>query len=115
MMRILVAGGIYVRENNSLDGGHVLAKVIAEYSEDTVYLHSNLEETNHKHSKTIKKESSKKGDTVKARNVDLDYGEINHDHFTVGSNILETFMSDATYLNDIDFIILTTDINERDF
>ena len=24
-------------------------------------------------------------------------------------------MSDATYLNDIDFIILTTDINERDF
>lgn len=114
-MRILVAGGIYVRENNSLDGGHVLAKVIAEYSEDTVYLHSNFSDTNHQQSKTLKKELRKNGVTVKARNVDLDYGEINHDHFTVGSNILETFMSDATYLNDIDFIILTTDINERDF
>lgn len=115
MMRILVAGGIYVRENNSLDGGHVLAKVIAKYSEDTVYLHSNFSDTNHQQSKTLKKELRKNGVTVKARNVDLDYGEINHDHFTVGSNILETFMSDATYLNDIDFIILTTDINERDF
>lgn len=50
MMRILVAGGIYVRENNSLDGGHVLAKVIAEYSEDTVYLHSNFSDTNHQQS-----------------------------------------------------------------
>ena len=115
-MAILTAGGIYKNTEETLAGGHLISVLTAQHTYDEVYLHANFSSEETKLTADLKDALRKNGVTHRsAQAVSAPYGVICDDAFTVNSNVYDTFNQKAKYLKNIDTVILTTDIGERDF
>ncbi|HBV23120.1 MAG TPA: hypothetical protein DEB42_04965 [Jeotgalicoccus sp.] len=115
-MAILAAGGIYKNQKQKLTGGVFLSALAAQHTYSDVYLHTNFSSEENGLTAELKEMLRQSGVThSSAQTVSAAYGIISDDEFTVNSNVYETFNPKAKYLQQLDKIILTTDIGERDF
>ena len=111
-MRILVIGGIYKTPYSTLDGGYIIAKLIGEYGDNKVDYYTHLSSNEQALTKRIKEKLSRF--RVNMRNtptVSMDYGSIDDSGIDPGSNGYKLSTSHLA-LNDYDYIIASTDINE---
>lgn len=115
-MAILAAGGIYKNQKQNLTGGVFLSALAAQHTYSDVYLHTNFSSEETALTAELKETLRKSGVThSSAQAVSAPYGIVSADEFIVNSNVYETFNPKAKYLQQLDKIILTTDIGERDF
>ncbi|MCG1009989.1 hypothetical protein J4760_08150 [Salinicoccus sp. ID82-1] len=119
-MKILIAGGIYIDQKAGtvpFIGGHEVAKLIGSHSRHTVHLHTNFSTEATQQTKVLKRSLRTYGvDPRIAGRVSASYGTIDGDTVVPGSNVFETASSNRLdKLQDIDLLVLTTDISERDF
>lgn len=115
-MAILAAGGIYKNQKHKLTGGVFLSALAAQHTYSDVYLHTNFSSEETELTAELKETLRQKGVThSSAQTVSAAYGIVSDEEFTVNSNVYETFNPKAKYLQQLDKIILTTDIGERDF
>ncbi|GAB3063445.1 hypothetical protein ACFOU0_11330 [Salinicoccus sesuvii] len=119
-MKILVAGGIYIdqaSDGSPFIGGHIVAKYIGKYSHHNVHLHTNFSTESSQSTKALKKSLRDAGvDPAFAGRVSASYGTIEGDQVTSGSNVFETVSHERLRkMTDIDLLVLTTDISQRDF
>ncbi|MFC3420090.1 hypothetical protein ACFOLA_11420 [Salinicoccus hispanicus] len=119
-MKILAAGGIYIdrtSETVPFIGGHEVAKLIGSHSRHAVHLHTNFSTEAARDTKALKQSLREYGvDPKFAGRVSASYGLIDGDTVVPGSNVFETVSHDRLKkMTDIDLLVLTTDISERDF
>ncbi len=115
-MAILAAGGIYKNEEQYLTGGVFLSALAAQHTYEDVYLHTNFSSEETALTAELKETLRKSGvNHSGAETVSAPYGIVCNEGFIVNSNVYETFNPKAKYLQQLDKIILTTDIGERDF
>lgn len=115
-MTLLAAGGIYKNQEGNLTGGVFLSALAAQHTYSEVYLHTNFSSEETALTAELKETLRKRGVThSSAQTVSAPYGIVSDEAFIVNSNVYETFNLKAKYLQQLDKVILTTDIGERDF
>lgn len=115
-MAILVTGGIYINEADHLTGGVFVSALVAQHTYEDVYLHTNFSSEETTLTAELKEMLRTSGvNHSGAHTVSAPYGIVRAEGFIVNSNLYKTFNPKAKYLQQLDKIILTTDIGERDF
>lgn len=115
-MSLLLVTGLYKQEDGRFVGGYSIAELLSQFTNDDIHLHTNFSTTEYNQTRIIKKQLRQQGIiTDYAKSVAVDYGTLYADTFHAGSNLFETFKNNEKYLKNINQIILTTDINERDY
>lgn len=115
-MEILAAGGIYLKDDSTFTGGHVIALCLGRHSTHRVRLHTNLSSDSKKTAPLLKRLRSNGVDPSLAVHVSAPYGTIDSGEVAPSSNVFETVRRERMKKQmDYDRIILSTDISERDF
>ncbi|GAA3729224.1 hypothetical protein GCM10022378_17310 [Salinicoccus jeotgali] len=115
-MEILAAGGIYMKDDSTFTGGHVIAICLGSHSTHRVRLHTNLSSDSTKTPPLLKYLRQNGVDPSSAARVSAPYGTITGDAVTPSSNVFETVRRERMRKQmNYDCLILSTDISERDF
>ena len=111
-MRILIVGGIYKTTESTLDGGYIIAKMLGEYSDNTVDYCTHLSSNEQALTKRIKERLFRYGiNTRSALTVSMNYGLMDEEDVYPGSNGYQLSTKHIA-LNKYDLIVASTDINE---
>ena len=115
-MSILLVTGLYKNDMANFVGGYSIVELISQYTRADIFLHTNFSTTETNDTKILKANLRQQGIvTDSAKSVAINYGRLFEDDFETGSNLFETFNNREKYLSHINQLIMTTDINERDF